>query len=152
MCLELISGIRWGKIILAAVVYVIISQVVRTIEASLTMSFYLDPAYFGVWSKLMMPKAGPPPPNFFILSLILSLIIGVVLAVFYERIKKVLPSKSALGRACDYTAIVSVLTLVLSYFPMYLLINLPLNLIVVWFVSTVAIFYLSALVFVKILG
>ena len=47
----------------------IVSQIIHSIEAFATMDFYLDPNYFGVWSKIMMPGPGPPPAEFYYYSI-----------------------------------------------------------------------------------
>ncbi len=48
---------------ITAVAMTILAQIVHTLESILTMGYYTDPAYFQVWSKVMMPAAGPPPAS-----------------------------------------------------------------------------------------
>lgn len=128
------NKISWQKIVAAGFIYVVIATIIRQIEVALTMNYYTDPQYFGVWSKLMMPKAGPPPAEFFLLSLSFTFITGVVLAVFYEFIKSLLP-QDFWKKAIWFSKINIILTLVFSFLPLYLLINLPLQLLLIWFVT-----------------
>jgi hypothetical protein len=55
------------------------------------MKYYQMPAFFGVWSKLMMPNAGPPPPEFMIVSLVMTFYSGVALALIYYYVRNLLP-------------------------------------------------------------
>ena len=63
-----IAKIDLKKVLLASLAYTIVAMIIRQIEAVLTMRYYLMPEYFGVWSQVMMPTAGPPPPSFFTTS------------------------------------------------------------------------------------
>ena len=147
---ECFNKIHWKKILTAGCIYSIIAFIVHQIEAVLTMNYYLMPEYFGVWSKVMMPKAGPPPTSFFITSVLFSLATGVVLAVFYEYIKSLLP-KDKWQRTVCFTKIVVRLSFVFFSLPTYLLFNLPFMLLVWWFISSVVIYFLAAIVFVRVL-
>ncbi len=144
------KNIKWGKVLLAAIAFLAISFIVRQIESLTMMRYYLIPEYFPVWSKLMMPKAGPPPASFFVISLLFTLLTGIVLAGSYEWIKSNL-SKKFWARVIGYTEVVIVFSLVLAYLPMYLLINLPEALIISWFISGAVAVFLGSIVFVKIL-
>ncbi|MCL5438633.1 MAG: hypothetical protein M1268_01445 [Patescibacteria group bacterium] len=141
---------RWDKVFIAAILYTVIAMLARQVEAILTIDYYKMPDYFGVWSKTMMPNAGPPPASFLGISLLFTFIGGLVLAIFYNYIKGLLPEK-LLKRAFSYTEIVVVLILVLSYFPMYMLFNLPFTLLVIWFITTFVVIFLGSIVFVKLL-
>jgi len=149
MC-DWMGKIQCKKVFLAAFLYLVISFVIRQIEATLTMKYYLMPEYFGVWSKAMMPNAGPPPASFFILSLTFTFITGLTFAAFYDFIKGLLP-KSFWPKILAFTEIMILLMLVISYLPMYLLINLPLSLISSWFVSGTISIFLGSIVFAKII-
>ncbi len=143
--------IKWGKVFVAAFIYLIIANIIRQIEIALTINYYQMPEYFGVWSTIMMPATRPPPMSFFLVSLSITLITGIALAAFYDFIKEILPKKFW-QKVISFTDIVIGLMLVLSYLPMYLLINLPLGLLGYWFVSNVIITFLNAIIFAKILG
>ena len=147
---ECFKKIQWKKVLTAGFAYLVIAFVVRQAEVVLTMKYYLMPEYFGVWSKLMMPKAGPPPTSFFITSILFSYITGVGLAAFYDYIKSLL-SKDKWPKVFCFTKIVVGLSFVLFSLPTYLLFNLPFMLLIWWFVSSVVVFFLTAVFFVKVL-
>lgn len=149
-CCVWMKKIQWKKALLAGVVYVIIATVVRQIEAILTMSYYTEPQYFGVWSKLMMPKSGPPPASFMVWSLLFSYITGVTLAAGYDFIKDLLPKKFW-TRVLNFTDLVICLMIVFFSLPVYLLLNLPMGLLLSWLVSGFIIVFSATAVFVKML-
>jgi hypothetical protein len=142
--------IKWNKVVLVSVILLVIEMVVRNLEAFLTMKYYLMPEYFGAWSKLMMPKEGPPPPEFFYLSAAFSFLSALVLACVYECIKSSL-EKKFWPRVLGFTKLMVLLTLVFSYLPMYLMFNIPTDLILSWFFTGALVMFISALIFVKIL-
>ncbi|MDD5569192.1 MAG: hypothetical protein PHG23_02150 [Candidatus Pacebacteria bacterium] len=144
------KNIRWGAIFVSAIIYTIIAFLARTGEAMLTMNYYMMPQYFSVWSKVMMPTAGPPPTSFYIISLLFSFVAGIILALFYNFIKDKLCAGYWQKVVC-FTGIVSVLAFVFSTLPMYLMINLPVCLMLIWFASSVVIFFVSSMVFAKII-
>jgi hypothetical protein len=144
------KNLPWKKITLAALVFTAISFVFDQISAFLTMGYYQDPAYFGVWSKLMMPGPGAPPLSFFLLSLLFSLVTGKILAIAYYFVKDKLAAKGW-PKALDFTCFIGGLYFVLSFLPSYLIINLPLVLLVSWFASALVVVFLAALIFEKIL-
>ena len=144
------QSIRWGKVFLAGILFAIIATVIHSIESFLTMNYYLMRDYFSVWSKVMMPSAGPPPTSFFITSILFSLITGVTLAIFYDLIKEKL-AKTDLGKAICFTGMAITLATVFFTLPVYLLINIPAGVLISWFASGVVIFLLSSLIFAKIL-
>ncbi len=143
--------IPWRKVFLAAIIYLIIAVILRQLEVVLTMKYYLMPQYFGIWSKVMMPTAGPPPTSFMVLSLLFTLVTGIVLASFFACIKEILGG-GYWKKVFNFTGIVISLMLVFAYLPMYLLINLPLGLLVWWFVTGTITLFLGAAVFVKFMA
>ena len=149
-CCEWAKKIKWSKVLQAGLIYMVIAFVVRQIEAFLTMSYYTDPQYFGVWSKIMMPKAGPPPASFTILSLLFSYITGVTIAALYDYIKDLLPKKFW-PRVLNFTDLVIGLMVVFFTLPIYLLLNVPPMLLIWWFISSVVIVFLGTIVFVKMI-
>lgn len=149
MC-ECLRKIQWKKVLVAGLIYLVAATIIRQIEVVLTMKYYLMPEYFDVWSKLMMPKAGPPPPSFMILSFLFTFITGITLAALYDFIKGLLP-KNCWERVFDFTGTVAILMLVFSYLPMYLLINLPLGLLVCWFTTGLVTVFVGAVVFTKLI-
>lgn len=143
-------NVNWNKVFVAALIYTIIATFIRQIEALLTIDYYMMPQYFGAWSKMMMPKAGPPPMEFYITSLIFTFITGVMIAAFYEIIKSLLPKDKGERIFC-FTAMIFSLAFVFFTLPVYLLINLPFTLLVYWVISSLVIFSLGSVVFTKVL-
>lgn len=149
MCCECFKKVKWGKVFLAAFIYLVIAFVIRQIEVFSTMKYYLMPQYWEVWSKIMMPNAGPPPLIFQVLSVIFTFITGLVLIWFFVATQKML-GKNYWVKVGKFTGAFAVLTLVFSSLPMYLLINLPVALLVVWFLTGVLTVFLGTLVFAKL--
>jgi hypothetical protein len=141
---------NWKRIIIAAIVFAIIAQVLRTVESMLTMDFYTDPAYFGVWSTLMMPTAGPPPAEFFYASIISSLIIAIIYASAYDVVKGSLPGKTAVKKGLQYGIFLFLLVQIPGLLGMYLLINLPTLLLVYWGISSLVISLIGGIVIARI--
>jgi len=142
--------IKWGKIIFVSFIFLVIEMVIRNIEAFLTMKYYFMPEYFSVWSKLMMSKAGPPPAEFFVISALFSFLSALVIACVYECIKNSL-ERGFWKRVLGFTKLMMLLMLVFAYLPMYLMVNIPVALVVSWFVSGTLVVFLGAVIFVKIL-
>lgn len=142
--------LKWNKILLVSVIYLIIASVIRQIELMFTLDFYKMPAYFPTWSKVMMPKAGPPPTSFLVASFLFTLLTGIALALLYSYMKISLPKEEE-GQVMVFTGIASLLFLVFFTLPSYLLFNLPLELLVVWFITGTISILLGTLAFVKIL-
>lgn len=120
------------------------------IEPVLTIQYYMMPQYFDVWSRLMMPKAGPPPTEFYVLSFLSAVVTGIILAWFYDWIKKLLP-KDFWARVASFTGLVLLLDILFWALPTALLINLPAAVILSWILSTVLATFLGTMVFAKIL-
>lgn len=144
------QSIRWGKVLLGGILFAILATTVHSIESFLTMNYYLIPDYFSVWSKLMMPNAGPPPTSFFITSILFSFLTGIVLAIFYDLIKEKL-ARTYIQKSVCFTAVVVTLATVFFTLPVLLLINIPIGLQVSWFFTSVIIFLLTSFIFAKIL-
>lgn len=148
--LEILRKIHWRKVWVAAFAYLVIAFVFRQIEVVLTMDFYKNPEYFGVWSRLMMPMTGPPPISFFVASFIFTYLTGVTLAALYEFIKPLLP-KEVKVRFYVYSKIVIVLAAVFFTLPVWLLFNVPLNLLVIWFTTALVTIMCATVAFIWIL-
>ena len=141
---------NWKRIIIAAIVFAIISQVMHTIESMLTMDFYMDEAYFPVWSKLMMPTAGPPPTEFFVASVASAVIIALIYSAAYDMLKGSLPGKTDLMKGLKYGIMLFILVQIPGLLGMWLLINLPLMLLVYWGIGSLAILLIGGIVIAKI--
>jgi hypothetical protein len=139
-----IAKINWLKVLLTGGIYV-----AHQVEAMLTLNYYMDPAYSGVWSKLMMPTAGPPPPEFMITSLIFSLATGISIALIYYYLKDMLP-KNAMKRIFLFADLLIATYFIFFTLPVYLLLNVPAGLLVWWFVTSFIILTATSAVIVKI--
>lgn len=147
---ECMKKIKWGKALLASLIFLVISFIIRQVESLLMMNYYIMPQYFGVWSKLMMPKAGPPEMPFFVTSLIFSFITGLTLALVYFYMKDSFP-KGFWTKVINFTDIVIGLSFVFFTLPVYLMFNIPLGLLISWLISSFIIFFLGSMVFVRML-
>lgn len=145
-----IKNISAGKLILTGVVYTIIATVIHQAEALLTMGYYLKPEFFGLWSRLMMPRQGPPPSSFFITSAVFTFITGVSLGLVYYYIKEMLP-KDFKKRVFLFADLMIGASFIFFTLPVYLLFNVPLGLLISWFVSSFAILISISYFFVKYL-
>ena len=151
MKVKWIGRINWGKVFLIGFLYTVLSMVVRQVEMLWTMKYYVDPAYFGVWNKLMMPSAGPPPPEFFIVSAIITLSVGMSLTIIYYYLKEYLP-KGYIPRSFFFADLMVATSFIFFTLPTFLMFNVPYSLLVSWFVSTFVIILVSSLTIVKIVG
>lgn len=146
-----IKEIDWKKVILCGVIYTIVAMIIRQIEAFLTLKYYMDPAYFGVWSKLMMPTAGPPPAEFMITSLVFSLFTGMSIAIIYYYLRNHLP-KGKKQRIFYFADLLIATSFIFFTLPTYMLFNVPVGLLVSWFVSGFIILLIQSAVTVKIIN
>lgn len=138
------------KVLLTSVIFTVISFVLHQVEAILTMKYYLMPQYFGIWSKLMMPSFGPPPPQFMITSLIFTFVTGISVTLIYYYLKDHLPVERK-RRIFYFADLMAATSFVFSTLPMYLMFNVPVALLISWFVSNFVILTLGSLVMVKII-
>ena len=111
----------------------------------------MDEAYFGVWSKVMMPEAGPPPWQFTVLSLVFGFVVGVILVMVYDWIKGSLGGKNVWQKGLRYGFLIFMVAGIPMYLSLYLLINLPVGLLWLWIGEGLVLNLLSGLVVVKIM-
>jgi hypothetical protein len=145
-----IKKIPVRRLLLCGFIYTLISMFIRQVEAVLTMKYYQMPQYFGVWSKLMMPVKGPPPLNFFVTSTIFTFSGGVSLAIIYCYIREILP-KSFMKRVLMFADLMIGTSFIFFTLPSYLMFNLPIGLIISWFISSFVILVTASYIFVKII-
>jgi hypothetical protein len=124
--------INTPRFLLAALAYTVFAFILHLVGALLTMSYYLDPAYFPVWSKIMMPTAGPPPISFSVYSLILGFIAALLFTYFYLKIRPLFKGNSRARRGIIYGVGVFLIGGLPGFSMLWLLINLPLLLIIDW--------------------
>lgn len=138
------------KILLAGFWYTVIAVMLQQIEVVFTMKYYQDPALAPIWSKLMMPSAGPPPLAFFIISFVFTFGTGCTLAAVYEFTHDLFGAgywKKVIG----FTDVMVGLSIVFGFFPMYLLLNIPVGLLGWWLASSFVTILISAKVFAHII-
>lgn len=80
----------------------------------------------------MMPTAGPPPTEFFIAAIALSFIVGALFAYVYDIAGKSLAGKNATDKGFRYGLILFIIGTLPGMVMLFLLINLPLALIMMW--------------------
>ena len=138
------------KILIAGIVFAIIAQIIHTVESMATMSFYTDPAYFGVWSKIMMPGAGAPPMEFYIYSIVFSFITGIIYAIIYSIINKSMPGKTIFNKGLNFGLFLFFIAIPWSL-TMYLLINLPAMLLAYWAISGLIVNLIFGIIVAKLI-
>lgn len=149
MIIKWISKIHWGKVFLIGFLYTILATVIRQLEVLWTMKYYTMPQYFGVWSKTMMPSAGPPPVEFMIMSAVMTFASGMAITIIYYYLKEYLP-RGFWRRSTFFADILVSTSFVFFTLPVYLLFNVPVALLGYWFVSTFVVLLITSLLIVKI--
>lgn len=144
--------VDWKKTFLAAVVFTIIAQITHSLFALMGMDYYLKKAYFPVWSKLMMPEAGPPPLSFTAYSLLFGFISAVIFAYIYNWVKGCLEGKTPVEKGLCFGLILYFVGSIPGYLSMILLINLPLGLIGLWAIEGLIVSLTGGIAIVKIIG
>jgi hypothetical protein len=144
-----LKEISWKKLFLFSLLFTIISFVVRQIESILTIKYYMMPEFFGVWSKVMMPKAGPPPISFMITSIIFAFATGISLGLIYYYLRNHLP-KDSKRRVLYFADLMIAASFVFFTLPTYLMSNVPLGLLISWFISSFILIVIASWMLVKI--
>jgi len=140
----MLNKVSWKDAFYGAVIFLVIATVIHLVESILTMSYYTNPEYFGLWSKLMMPSAGPPPPSFMLVSALVNFIAGFVISVLYQLVKDEMGQKYW-TKVWSFAAFAWILATVLFAGTAFLLFNLPLGLLGAWLVSSAFIYFLTSL-------
>jgi len=134
------------RILASGVLFAIVAQILHTACAFLAMPFYTNPDYFTVWSKIMMPAAGPPPASFYLYSILFSLLSGILFAIVYTVIKGGIPVKATAKKGLLYGFLVFLVGGVPGYLALILLVNLPFALIIFWAAETLIINLLGGMI------
>ena len=137
--------LSFWRILLAGIVFAVIAQIIHHTGAIVSMPFYTDPQYFSVWSKLMMPTAGLPPPEFAYTSFVFSLIIGILFALVYSVISKCMVGQVVTVKGIFYGFLVFLIAGIPGALSLYLLINLPQTLIAMWAFENLVIYMLGGI-------
>lgn len=144
-----IKEINLKKFVTSGFLYAIVATFLHQTEALLTMKYYLMPEYFGVWSKLMMPKAGPPPAEFFITSIVFSVVTGMGVTAIYYYLRDHLPENKT-KRIFYFADLMVGTSFIFSTLPIYLMFNVPTALLGIWFITNFIILTIGSWVIVKI--
>lgn len=127
------------SIIIAAILFMIIAQVVHTLGSYATMDFYTNPEYFHLWSEVMMPSGGVPGIEFFAVSIIFNFATALIFTVFYVIIKGSVRGKFSLMKGVNYGIMIFFLTAVPTFFSMSLLLAVPIVLSISWMIEALII-------------
>jgi len=136
----------WKKILMVAVAMTVIAQVIHTMESILTLGYYMDPVYFGVWSKIMMPTAGPPPAAFYYYSVTFALVSWAIFGFAYEKLGGAIREKQEIKRGLEFGTLVFLVAGIPTVLTMYLLINLPSGLLAAWTLVQLVLYLIGGVV------
>ncbi len=109
------------------------------------------PQYFPVWSKIMMPTAGPPPVSFMVYSLLFSVVSGILIALVYSVVKNSVPGNNPTKKGLKYGVLIFLVGGIPGYLSMLLLINLPSALLLYWAFETLVVDLLGCFIIARIL-
>ena len=143
--------ISWPRILAVAILYAIVGEIVMTLGAMADMSYYYDPGYFTVWSKLMMPAAGPPPAEFYYTGIAFQLVTGFLFGLVYRVIKGAVPGKGWKNKGLMYGFLIFLVAGIPTTTMLYLLINLPVGLLLSWMLQSLVVYLLMGLIAARIL-
>lgn len=147
-----------GKLLLAAMAFAIISFAVHSAGALLDMPYYANPANFGLWSAIMMPAAGPPGMEFFAVSILFSLITGLIFADAYALTKGVFAAKKSFKAGkyfhvgLKFGLFLFLLSSFAPFLATFLMLAVPFGLLLSWMAQGLAISLASGVAFAKIMG
>jgi hypothetical protein len=144
------SKINLPRLIAVAIVYAIVGEIIMTIGAMADMSYYYDSNYFPVWSKLMMPAAGPPPDEFYYVGIAFQLVTGFLFALVYNVLKGAVPGKGWKNKGLMYGFLIFLVAGIPTTMTLYLLINLPVGLLLSWMLQSLVVYLVMGLVAAKI--
>ncbi len=146
-----VARCSFKRAVAVALLLTVVGYVVHTAEALLTMEYYLDPAYFSVWSTIMMPEAGPPPAEFTYLSLLFGFAAALIYVWAYKLVEPGLIEADGWLRKGAYFGVLLFLVGVLpGSLSLYLLINLPAILIAWWALSGFVIALLDGIIIARL--
>jgi len=149
MSLRLHHALRFAT---AALGYFLISHGTWSFDFLINRHYYLDPAYAGVWSTLMMPVPGSPPLQFYLASKAVSLIVGVLFVFGYRWIGHAFHEDSQLAQGSLYGLFIWLFGIVPALLAMILFIRLPLGLIGSWGVEQLIILVIAGALTGRLMG
>jgi hypothetical protein len=136
------------KLALFGFIFAVISMIIHTLAAFLEMSYYVNPAYFSLWSKIMMPNAGPPGILFYVLSFLFSFISGAIFACVFTILKRGIQYKGIV-RGIFYAMLIFLVVSVQGYLAMILLVAVPPILVLYWAIESLVIYAITGIILGK---
>jgi len=137
------------KIALFGLIFAAVSLIIHTLAAFLEMSYYVNPANFAVWSKIMMPGPQPPGILFYGLSILFSFISGMLFAWVFTVIKRGVPFKGIV-RGIIYSLLIFLVAVIPGNLAMILLVAVPYMLVLYWAIESLIIYAIVGLILGKI--
>lgn len=138
------------QIIYSAIAYTVLAEIVNTVESVFLIGYYMNPAYFSLWSKIMMPTHGPPTATFYLVSILFTLISGVIFAWFYSLVKSLIPGKDV-RKGLNYGLLLFLVAGVPFTLTIYLILAVPTMLLLGWAIGSLVVYLLSGISFSKII-
>jgi len=99
----------------------------------------------------MMPTAGPPPAAFYYYSLAFSFIGGLFFAGVYSVIVNGIQGKKLLNKGMIYGLLIWLVAGIPGYLSLILLVNLPIDLVIYWTVTSLIVYLLAGVTTARIL-
>lgn len=134
------------KVILTGIIFTVIAEIIHTIGATLSMSYYTNPAYFALWSQIMMPGPGAPPMSFYVLSIVFALVTAIIFALVYTVVKESITGSGVWSKGLLYGLILFLLAAIPGYLSTYLILAVPGMLILLWTLESLIIYMLGGVV------
>lgn len=144
--------VSWSfqRALFAGLLYGIFSQIVHSVSAFFSMGFYTAAEYRHLWSPIMMSEAGPPPKEFFILSLFFSIVVGVLFSLVYTIIKPSLFGNKSWEKGFSFGVLLFLLGSIPGYFSMVLLLAIPYTLVWIWAAESLIISLVGGMIVAKV--
>ena len=142
--------ISWPRILAVAILYAIVGEIIMSLGAMVDMNYYFDPSYFAVWSKLMMPAAGPPPIEFLYTGIAFQLVTGFLFGLVYAVVKGAVPGKGWKNKGLMYGFLAFLLAGIPTTLMLILLINLPIGLLLSWMLQSLVVYLIMGLAAAKL--
>ena len=149
---------KWKNLFLAAIAFAVISQIVYMAGAFADMGYYTDAANASLWSKVMMPGPQPPGIEFYVLSVVFTLIAGFIFAYAYSITKQAFILKKSFKAdrfwqvGIKFGLFLFFMTSLTGTLSMYLLLAVPSGLLLSWLAQGLVASLAAGVAFAKIIG
>jgi hypothetical protein len=146
-----LKEIKPRKLWIATAFFTLFSFMVHSVGAMLAMGYYTMPQYLAVWSKIMMPSAGPPPLGFTVLSLLFGFITAYFFCIVYGIMRPVFKLESQMQAGAMYGLAIFIISGFSGTLSLYLLVNVPIELLAAWAVEGLIINVLGGAIVARLL-